>query len=819
MALSDTKAETGAIQFTLNEESTQGLTDWKNEPNILQLKLDFQMSKPAHDTLVTKVRGWTDLMNVTGEEKPKKIKGRSSIQPKLIRRQAEWRYSALTEPFLGSNKLFKVSPTTWDGDAAAKQNELVLNWQFRTKFNRVKFIDDYVRTTVDEGTCVLRVGWCRNTIPVRQKAPVYTHYPLDGSTPEGQQQIQQFQQALQLREENPRAFDTQAPDNLKAALELYDEQGQASYAVQTGTQTVMVEQVIENRPTVEIVNLQNFYLDPSCNGDLDRALFAIVSFETNLAELKKQPKRYKNLDKVNWASNNPLAEPDHKTHTPDASAQFQDNLRKRVIAYEYWGFLDIQNDGELRPVVITWIGDTIIRAELNPFPDQKLPFIIVPYLPVKQELFGEPDAELLADNQRILGAVTRGMIDLMGRSANAQRGIAKGMLDALNKRRYENGEDYEFNPTQNPLHSIVEHKYPELPQSALQMVNLQNQEAEALTGVKSFGGGISGEAYGDVAAGIRGVLDAASKREMGILRRLAQGISMVGRKLISMNAVFLSDKEVVRVTNADFVKLSPALQASAQQASDNVKPGEDPLSGPNTDLVNWFITVNRQDLAGEYDLEVDISTAEVDDGKAKDMGFMLQTLGPSMPGMSQVILAEIADLKRMPALAHKIRSFKPEPDPWQEQMKQLQLQLLQAQVRETQTQADMNEAKAKESSSKADALDLGYVEQETGTAHARDMDRIQAQARGNQDLEVTKALVKPRKQANGQETKPNVAAAVGFNSLTEFKDAHPPLHPSMPIPPMAPQLPSAPVLPSAPMVDSPLGTPPLAEQTNPNLQV
>ncbi|MFP3693873.1 hypothetical protein, partial [Burkholderia sp. SIMBA_048] len=76
-------------------------------------------------------------------------------------------------------------------------------------------------------------------------------------------------------------------------------------------------------------------------------------------------------------------------------------------------------------IVATWIGDTLIRMEKNPFPDQKLPFIIIPYLPVKREAFGEPDAELLEDNQKILGAVTRGMIDLLGRSANGQQGFAK----------------------------------------------------------------------------------------------------------------------------------------------------------------------------------------------------------------------------------------------------------------------------------------------------------------------------------------------------------------------------------------------------------
>ena len=39
--------------------------------------------------------------------------------------------------------------------------------------------------------------------------------------------------------------------------------------------------------------------------------------------------------------------------------------------------------------------------------------MLVSYLPTKNELYGEADAELLGDNQRILGATTRSMIDLL----------------------------------------------------------------------------------------------------------------------------------------------------------------------------------------------------------------------------------------------------------------------------------------------------------------------------------------------------------------------------------------------------------------------
>lgn len=708
-----------------SEEATSKLTDWANEPSLRQLKVDFDQSKPAHDSQVGRIKHWQDLMNVTGSQKPPKVKGRSQVQPKLIRRQAEWRYSALTEPFLGSNKLFNISPVTFEDADAAKQNELVLNWQFRTKLNRVQLIDTYVRTVVDEGTGIARIGWKRTVVKVDQEVPVWSYYEITDP-----QQLQMLQQAMELQNENPRGYQEQVPPELQAAVQYYEENGVPVTAEQVGTETTQVNQVLENRPTVEFLNPENVYIDPSCNGDMDKALFVVVSFETNQAELKKEPKRYKNLDKVDWQGNGPATKPDHATMTPQ-TFEFQDELRRKVVAYEYWGFYDIDGDGRLYPIVATWIGDTMIRMEMNPFPDEKLPFVLVPYLPIKRDLYGEPDAELLEDNQKIQGALTRGMIDLMGRSANSQRGFAKGMLDPLNRRRYENGEDYDYNPNANPQQQIIEHKYPELPQSAMLMLNLQNNEAEALTGVKSFAGGVSGDAYGDVAAGIRGALDAASKREMAILRRLAKGMSDIGTKIIAMNAVFLSEEEVVRITN------------------------------------DQFITVKREDLAGNFDLEVDIATAEVDNQKSQDLAFMLQTIGPQMDtGISMMILSEIALLKRMPELAHKLATYQPQPDPFAEQMKQLELENKQLENQKLQSEIQLNGAKAEEALANKDQKNLDFVEQETGTKHARDMEKQTAQAQGNQALEVTKALLKPTKQANGGESKPDVPAAIGYNQIS-----------------------------------------------------
>ena len=704
------------------------LTDWANEPSPQLLRQDLEMAKLSHDSQVSKIQGWNDLMYIKGKAKPPKVTGRSSVQPKLIRRQAEWRYSAMTEPFLGTQKMFQVSPTTWEDKAAAIQNELLLNWQFRTKMNKVKLVDDFVRSAVDDGTCICQIGWCRETRKVKEEVPVYSFY--DAS--QDPTAMEMLAAAAQMKIDNPNFYEQSTPDEIKQAVDYYNETGQITIAVVTGSQEVEVDKVIRNHPTVDIIHPSNFYVDPSCNGDFSKALFVVVSFETNHADLAKYPNRYKNLDKVNWEGNTTITDSDHASSTPD-DFQFTDKNRKKVVAYEYWGSHDINGDGSLVPIVATWIGDVMIRMEENPFPDQQLPFVLVPYLPVKRELYGEPDAELLEDNQKILGALTRGMIDSMGRSANAQQGIAKGMLDPLNRRRYDRGEDYEFNPgVASPRDGVIEHKYPELPQSALLMLNLQNQEAESLTGVKAFAGGVSGDAYGDVVAGIRSALDASSKREMAILRRFAKGFTEIGSKIISMNSVFLTEAEVVRVTNEEYV------------------------------------TIKRDDLIGNFDLEVDISTAEVDNQKSQDLGFMLQTLGPNMdPKVSMMILSEIARLKRMPDLAHTLATWQPQPDPFQQQMQELELQKLQAEVAEIQAKTMEAQARARKASAEADAVDLDYVEQETGTKHARDVEKIRAQATGNQDLEVTKALTKPLKEG---ERRGNIDAALGFNLISQNKD-------------------------------------------------
>lgn len=684
------------------------LTDWKNAPTLLALKQDLQEAKPIHDSQNSKIDTWLDNLNVTGSAKVKTPDGNSSIVPKLIRKQAEWRYAALSEPFLSTADVFNVKPKTWEDRKAAQQNQLLLNHQFSSAIDKVRFIDEYVRAAVDEGTVIVRVGWEFEDEEYPEEVPVF-QYVVDPSF------APMHQQLAQLKAESPSQYATDVPDELKQAHDLSIEQGVPVRPVDTGvTELVKKTRVLKNRPTLEVCKVKNVVFDPTCKGNVEKAGFAVFTFESSLSILRKD-KRYKNLDLINLTGNSALSQPDHSPDGGQHNFNFNDEPRKKFVVHEYWGFWDIYKTGKVVPIVAAWVGDVMIRLELNPFPDKAIPFIVEQYLPVRGETYGEPDGALLEDNQKVIGAVTRGMIDIMGKSANGQTGLRKDMLDVTNRRKFDKGQDYEFNPNVDPRQGVFMHTYPEIPQSAQFMLQLQNYEAEALTGVKSFSQGISGSSLGDVAAGIRGALDAASKRELGILRRLSNGIVKIGRKFISMNAEFLSEEEVVRVTNEEFV------------------------------------TVRRDDLPGSFDLELSISTAEEDNNKAEQLAFMFQTIGPNGdPGMTKMILSDIARLRKMPDLAKKIESYEPQPDPMAQRIQELEIAKLEAEIAEIQARAMQYQASAQLDAAKVgteqvkqgnlqsdtDQKNLNFVEQESGVTQERAKELHGAQARAQGELKL-----------------------------------------------------------------------------------
>jgi len=365
-------------------------------------------------------------------------------------------------------------------------------------------------------------------------------------------------------------------------------------------------------------------------------------------------------------------------------------------AYEYWGYADIDNTGIAMPFVATWIDNVMVRLEKHPIPKIGLPIAIIHYMPRFDRNVGEADAELIEDDQKVISSLSRGIIDTMAKSANAQKGVREGVLDYVNEKRFYNNQDFKFKSNvPDPRQLFHVFQYPELPSSVNWMMNLHLKNAETLSGIQPFGS--EGIKNTDSAVGVRNIINTSNKRKSSVLRRITSGLREVAEQIINMNWIFLDEEEVVRVTDREFV------------------------------------TVNREDLKGEFDISIEVATPESNEVKAKDLAFMIQTDTKADPEFRRMVQAEIAKLRGMDKFAAKIRDFEPKPDPMAQRMQELSMQLLEAQIQnelgkahENRANGDFDQArihteaaKAMKLRAEAEALDLDFIEQSQGVHQER----------------------------------------------------------------------------------------------------
>ena len=616
----------------------------KKSELLNRLKDDLRASDRLRQEWFNKMQEWKN--QTEGRPYGNEVKGKSKLVSMDIRKQLEWMIPTLADPFLSTADIIKCNPITYEDVEAARQNELLLNTQFCRKFPRYNFMMKALKVLATEGTLVVQTGWDYED------------------------------------EELETMVETVVTDTL------------------TGEEMIVmtkdkVTHIKKNQPTATVCRNEDIYLDPTCMDDMDKCQFVIHRYETDLSTLK-QDGRYKNLEKVGQEEGNRtdygFLQQDHTFF------KFQDKARKKMVVYEYWGNYDINEDGIAEPIVCAWIGNTIIRLQSNPYPDQRPPFIVVPFNSVPFQLHGDSLASVIGDNQKVKTAILRGVIDNMAQSNNGQLGIKKGALDIVNKKKFLQGGNFEYNGMPS---DFWQGSYNQIPGSAFDVMTLMNNEIESQTGVKSFSGGITGSSLGSTATGARGALDATATRRISLVRNISENlIKPLMRKWMSYNYEFLEEEEIVRVTNEEFVP------------------------------------IKRDDLQGNIDIEISISTAEDNSAKAQELSFLLQTMGPNQDfEVNKILMGQIMRLSRQPELEKQIMEFEPQQDPMAEQAKQLEMakmqleiELMKANIADKMARAGENEidaevkkakmqtelAKARKLQSEGDRIDQDFIMKDGG---------------------------------------------------------------------------------------------------------
>ena len=632
----------------------------KKSELLAAFKADLKSAEIKKKQLDGKIQIYKKEYN--GEPYGNEVKGRSEIVSRDIKKHSEWQHASIKDPFVGTSDIIKCSPVTFEDKKAAIQNELVLNTQFCRQFNRYNFMTKALKVLDREGTVVVQTGWDYEDKEEEVEVPVMMINPITGEQ------------------------------------------------VQNGTKKEKQIVVVKNQPTVKVCRNEDIFIDPTCMDNVDEAQFFIHRYETNISALRADG-RYKNLDQINLSSAEATNNGEQYYPEDPTYFRFKDDPRKKIVVYEYWGNYDVDEDGIVEPIICAWVNGTIIRMESNPYPDGKPPFVVVPFSSVPFQMQGEAPAELLSDTQKVKTAILRGVIDNMAQSTNGQKGMKKGALDVANRRKFLNGENFEFNGVAT---DFFDGHYNEIPKSAFDMYSLMNGEAESMTGVRAFGAASGGAVTSATAA--KGALDATATRRMDIVRNVAENlVKPILRKWMSYNSEFLDETQVMRITNEEFVE------------------------------------IHRDDLAGNIDIDLTVSTSEDNAAKAQELSFVMQTVGPNEdPGIRRLIMADIMRLHKMPDLAKKIEEYQPQPDPYAEQMKQLEMQKLQSEIAERQSRASENGvdiqvktakaeldiAKARATHSNADMVDLNFLEKESGADHAKEVEKMDMKYKGDIDKQA-----------------------------------------------------------------------------------
>ena len=649
---------------SIKKESNKKVT---TSEMLKTFKADLRSAELQRRDLDGKIDKWKNEYD--GKPYGNEVKGRSSIVSRDGKRQGEWQHATLIDPFVSTNDIIKGTPISFEDRALARQSELVLNTQFCRQFNRFSFMTKAIKVLDQEGTCVVQTGWEYQDEEIEVEVPIIQINPFDGSQ------------------------------------------------YQAGTTTEKQTRVLVNKPTAKVCRNEDVFIDPTCQDNIDNAQFIIYRYESDISTLKADG-RYKNLDKIDLDVNQTLDGSSYMYISEDATKfRFSDDARKKLLVYEYWGNFDRNGDGVVEPIVCTWVGSTVIRIEGNPFPDGKLPFIVAPFNSVPFSLFGESNMEMIGDNQKVKTAILRGIIDNMAQSTNGQKGVKKGALDTINRKKFLGGENFEFN---NSPADFWDGSFNQIPGSAFDMFGLMNNDIESLTGVKSFSGGITGASLGSTATGVRGAMDATSTRRLNIVRSIAENlVKPLIRKWMAYNVEFLDASDIQRITNEEVV------------------PG------------------HEDNKSGTLDIEISVSTAEDNAAKSQELSFMLQTMGQSLPEeVTTFLLAEHLRLSKMPDQAKKLEELQKnkQPDPVQQEIQQLQLELLRAQVFNEQAKGQENavdvdlkkaktaveQAKARNVHSKSDMEDLSFLEKESGVDHNKEIEKKDHDAMSKMNIEAMK---------------------------------------------------------------------------------
>ena len=566
------------IEAALEEGATEDTNVPLTDEEVLKIcKEDLATCKDNKTEIDSNIQDWRNLYD--GEPLGNETDGRSKYVAKEASKGVNWWMPNALKPFMMSNSIASFAPRTADDVEKAKSQNILVNYQFNNSFPKHKFLHDSLQIFAIEGTAVARIGWIHE-----EETEVMPFEGLKGD------QLMQLEQSGAIIEIEDQA------DVMMDAMESPMPQTETIYK---GTATITKTTV--SRPDAEPIRNEDFFI---IGDTIDDADCTIQRIDTNRSDLRKQDKQYnkngiyENVDDVvankedRESSLGQERDTRLKEYGKDADTKAAGKSREEVTIYEYYGNIDRNGDGIAEPIVCVWSGNTILRIDDNPFPDEKPPYIGAAFMANSFSFWGKGLPYFLEDNTRVKTAIMRTFIDLMASSTNGINHVEKGSLDALNMKRLKEakvGSVVEWNRLAGYQPTV----HNEIPQSLQQMYELFTGESENESGITRYSQGLDANSLNKTATGITAIMNQSQMRTWETVVRFAeQYMKPLFRKWIAYNQEFLDQSVAVRVVG------------------------------------DTYTEVSKDDIAGEFDLTIDVAIGGSDEDKANKIIQMLQMTQP-----------------------------------------------------------------------------------------------------------------------------------------------------------------------------------------------
>ena len=311
--------------------------------------------------------------------------------------------------------------------------------------------------------------------------------------------------------------------------------------------------ISKNQPVFEVLPYNEFLFDASALS-LQEADYVIHRKLVNYDYLIRREKEgvYKNISKI---KDNIFTyeDDDIANRAQYLSENSKNKARKLYMLNEYWGRIDIDNDGLLEDVVITYCGNQILSIEENTYSMYPF-FVFAPFLSM-DSIAGRGLAELAENTQIIKTALIREILENTRRNNN--RKIFYKVDDLLNPSQMVTSEQYVAVRDSADINNIfAPEPFEVISENSFSLVEYFDKENQKVTGVSEMKHGLKQSVESQTATEAVIKYESANSQVQAIVLNFAESLKETYRFLVYQNQRFMDNVQVIRLLN-DVIEINP----------------------------------------------------------------------------------------------------------------------------------------------------------------------------------------------------------------------------------------------------------------------